>query len=156
MYMVGSSRTMVLAASVLAVLTTGCSRPPDPGKAGERLDYRGYAMTVTNVERADDFPGARRARAGDTLIAVELLVEGNTDHVQISPAHIWVAEPGGKVFRPHSTGRAPILQAQAEVPKGQRVQGWLTFEVPRDARNLRLVNELPKEFNHVKLKVDLP
>ena len=154
--MVGSSRTMAIAASVLAVLAAGCSGPPAPGKAGERLDYRGYAMTVTNVERADDFPGARRARTGDTLIAVELLVEGNADHVQISPAHIWVAEPGGKVFRPHSTGRAPILQTQAEVPKGQRVQGWLTFEVPRDARNLRLVNELPKEFNHVKLKVDLP
>lgn len=156
MFMVSSAPTMALAASVLAVMTAGCSRPPDPAKVGERLDYRGYAMTVTNVQRADDFPGARRARTGDTLIAVELLVEGNADHVQVSPAHIWVAEPGGKVFKAHSTGRAPILQAQDGVPKGQRVQGWLTFEVPKDARDLRLVNELPKEFNHVKLKVDLP
>ena len=154
--MVVVSRTSACAAIVLVVAITGCHRAPAPGRVGERLDYRGYALTVTNVERADDFPGARRARKGHTLIAVELLVESNASDVQVSPAHIWIVEPDGKAFKPHTTGRAPALEARETVPKGQRVQGWLTFEVPQDAHGLRLVNELPKAFDHVALKIDLP
>lgn len=143
--------TAVLAVSLLA----GCSRPPSPVGVGERVEYRGYAMTVSHVEKATDFPGARRARQGDTLIAVEILIESNASGVAVSPAHMWVAEPSGKVFKPHTTGRAPILQETSAVTRGQQVQGWLTFEVPLNATNLRFVNELPAAFNHTLLKVNL-
>jgi uncharacterized protein DUF4352 len=145
----------LLVAALATPLLAACSRPPAPGRVGDRLEYRGYAMTVTNVERADDFPGARRARKGDILVAVEVLIESNAADVKVSPAHMWVAEPGGKVFRPHTTGRLPLLEEHDNVPKGQRVKGWLTFEVPDGARALRFVNELPKEFSHAELKVNL-
>ena len=112
-------------------------------------------MTVTNIERADDFPGARRARTGDILIAVEVLIESGAADVKVSPAHMWIVEPGGKQFRARKTGRAPILQEHDNVPNGQRVQGWVTFEVPESAKALRFVNELPKEFGHAELKVNL-
>ncbi len=144
-----------VAAALAAALGAACQRAPAPGAIGERLEYRGYAMTVTNVEKAADFPGARRARQGDTLLAVEILIESHGADVVVSPAHMWVAEPGGKVFKPHTTGRAPILRESANVPKGQQVRGWLTFAVPEGATDLRFVNELPKEFNHTMLKVNL-
>lgn len=141
--------------ALTAPLLAGCGREPAPGAVGEWLEYRGYAMTVTKVEKAPDFPGARRARQGDTLLAVEILIESHAAGVVVSPAHMWVAEPGGKVFKPHKTGLAPILQESSGVAKGQQVRGWLTFEVPEDARNLRFVNELPQEFSHAMLKVNL-
>ena len=144
-----------LPALALILVLSACSRPPGPGKIGDRLEYKGYAMTVTNVATANDFPGARRASAGETLIAVEILIESNGANVQVSPAHMWVAEPSGKVHKPHMTGHAPMMQEQANVPKGQHVQGWLTFSVPEGAKNLRFVNELPKEFNHTELKVNI-
>jgi hypothetical protein len=112
-------------------------------------------MTVTAVERADDFPGARRARQGDTLVAVEILVESQSADVKVSPAHMWLADPSGKAYKPHKTGRAPILDEREQVSKGERVRGWLTFEVPTDARTLRFVNELPQSFDHAELKVNL-
>lgn len=142
-------------AAVAWCLMAACNRPPAPVAVGERVEYRGYVMTVSHVEKAPDFPGARRARQGDTLIAVEIVIESNASGVAVSPAHMWVAEPGGKVFKPHTTGRAPILQEASAVPRGQRVQGWLTFEVPENATNLRFVNELPAAFNHTLLKVNL-
>jgi|GEM_PF-1336223 len=150
----GRFSSAVLAATLIWVLAA-CSRPPSLGKVGERLEYGGYAMTVLNVEFAKTFPGARRALAGETLVAVELLIESNANNVQVSPTHMWVIESGGKEHRVHITGHAPILQAQANLPKGQRVQGWLTFAAPEGATNLHFVNELPKEFNHVLLKVAL-
>ncbi len=137
------------------VILGACARPPNPGEVGDRLEFRGYVMTVTQVETARDFPGARAARAGNTLIAVEILVESNGKGVQVSPAHMWVAEPSGKVYKPRTTGPTPILPERANIPKGQRVQGWLTFEVPEGAKDLRFVNELPKEFNYAKLKVNI-
>ncbi len=145
----------IVSVLALVVILVACSRPPEPGKVGDRLEFRGYAMTVTQVEMAKDFPSARAARAGNTLVAVEILVESNGANVQVSPAHMWVAEPSGKVYKPHATGRAPILQERANVPKSQRAQGWLTFEVPENAKDLRFVNELPKEFNYAKLRVNI-
>jgi len=146
----------IASALALMVMLAACSPPPEPGKVGDRLEFRGYAMTVTQVEMAKDFPDARAARAGNTLVAVEILVESNGANVQVSPAaHMWIAEPSGKVYKPRATGRIPILQARANVPKGQRAQGWLTFEIPEDAKDLRFVNELPKEFNYAKLRVNI-
>ena len=49
----------------LVLVLSACARPPGPGKVGDRLEYKGYRMTVTNVETAKDFPGARRASAGE-------------------------------------------------------------------------------------------
>lgn len=146
----------VAAVALVTIAAAACHRVPAPGKVGERIEYRGYALTVLHAERAEDFPGARRARQGDTLVAVEVLVESNTSDVKVSPEHMWVAEPGGKAFKPHKTGREPILQENNAVPKGGRAQGWLTFEVPSGTTTLRFVNELPKEFDHAELKVDLP
>lgn len=147
--------SLLLGAALTASLLAGCAREPAPGVVGERLEYRGYAMTVTKVEKAPDFPGARQARQGDTLLAVEIVIESDADGVVVSPAHMWVAEPGGKVFKPHKTGLAPILQESKGVEKGQQVRGWLTFEVPENARDLRFVNELPQDFSHAMLKVNL-
>lgn len=151
----GPASLLLRAIALTAPLLAGCAREPAPGAVGERLEYRGYAMTVTKVERASDLPGARRARQGDTLLAVEILIESHADGVIVSPAHMWVAEPGGKVFRPHKNGLAPILQESKGVAKGQQVRGWLTFAVPESARGLRFVNELPQDFSHAMLKVNL-
>jgi hypothetical protein len=137
------------------VVTISCIRPPGPGKVGDRLEYQGYAMTVINVERAEDFPGARRARQGDVLVAVEILVESQSAAVKVSPAHMWLADPGGKAYKPHKTGRGPVLDEREQLAKGERVQGWLTFEVPSEQKALRFVNELPQAFKHAELKVNL-
>ncbi len=144
-----------LPAAVALTALLACNREPAPAAIGQRVEYRGYAMTVTNVEKAADFPGARRARQGDTLLAVEILIESHAAGVAVSPAHMWVAEPSGKSFKPHTTGRAPILQEAVTIPEGGQARGWLTFQVPNGATDLRFVNELPAAFGRARLKVNL-
>lgn len=145
--------------ALLLILTLmGCNRAPDTGKLGQRLEYKGFAMTVTAVEFGDDFDGARKARAGYTLATVEILVEnpGGRAGAHWDPEHARLIERSNGDANQHRTqGRTPVLGARLDIPQGELLRGWLTFEVPDRARALTFVYETPRAFDNVKLSVDL-
>ena len=151
-----SHRNIILSVSLL-VLLTGCLQPaPTSGKLGQRIDHKGYIMTVAQIDSAEDFPDARKARAGDKLVAVELIIESNVrSGVHVSPGHIKLIDGSGRTYKPRSTGKAPILQEQFDIPKGSLARGWLTFEVPTGVQKLTLINELPQDFKYVEIKIAL-
>ena len=139
----------------IAWLLTACLKPtPTSGKLGERIDHKGYIMTVANIDITQDFPNARKAREGDKLVAVELIVESNVrSGVHISPSHVRLVDGSRREYKPRTTGKAPFLKEQFDIPKGASVRGWLTFEVPQGVRKLTLVNELPQDFKYVEISV---
>lgn len=139
------------------ILLTGCLKAaPTSGKLGQRIDHKGYIMTVATIDIADDFPAARKAREGNKLVAVELIVESGTrSGVHISPSHIRLVDGSSREYKPRTTGKAPILKEQFDIPKGTSVRGWLTFEVPTGVRKLTLINELPQGFKYVEIKIAL-
>lgn len=151
------SFTRTLSVVALLLLLTGCLQPaPTSGKLGQRIDHRGYIMTVTQIDIADDFPNARAAKSGYKLVAIELLVESNVrSGVHVSPSHIRLIDGSNRDYKPRSTGKSPILKEQFDIAKGSSVRGWLTFEVPKGVRKMTLVNELPQDFKYVEVKVDL-
>ena len=138
-------------------LLTGCLQPaPTSGKLGQRIDHKGYIMTVAQIDIGEDFPDARKAREGNKLVAVELIVESNArSGVHISPSHIRLIDGSNRDYKPRTTGKAPILKEQFDIAKGTLVRGWLTFEVPKGVRKLTLVNELPQDFKYVEIKIAL-
>ena len=139
------------------LLLAACLQPaPTGGKLGQRIDHKGYIMTVTQIEIAQDFPDARKAREGNKLVAVELLVESNArSGVHVSPDHIKLVDGSQRTYKARSTGKAPILKEQFDIAKGTSVRGWLTFEVPKGVRRMTLVNELPQDFKYVEIAVTL-
>lgn len=141
----------------LLLLLTSCLQPaPTAGKLGQRIDHKGYIMTVTQIDTANDFPNARAAKAGNKLVAVELLVESNLKSgVHVSPSHIRLIDGSNRDYKPRTTGKAPLLKEQFDIAKGTSVRGWLTFEVPQGVRKMTLINELPQDFKYVEIKVDL-
>ena len=139
------------------VLLTGCLKvAPTSGKLSQRIDHNGYIMTVTQIDIADDFPDARKAREGNKLVAVELIVEsGARSGVHVSPSHIRLIDGSNRDYKPRTTGKAPILKEYFDIAKGTLVRGWLTFEVPKGVRKMTLVNELPQGFKYVEIKIAL-
>lgn len=152
-----TARTIPFWVLLLPFLLTSCLQPaPTSGKLGQRIDHKGYIMTVTQIAIANDFPDARAAKAGNKLVAVELLVESNVrSGVHVSPSHIRLVDGSNRDYKPRTTGKAPILKEQFDIAKGTSVRGWLTFEVPQGVRKMTLINELPQDFKYVEIKVDL-
>ena len=150
------SSKYILSLVVVTLLLSACNRAPATGKVGEAIDYKGYVTTVNAVERGADFPGARRAKAGDILVAVEVIVESKHDKgVHFSPDHARLVDSTGKVYKAHTTGRQPLLQETFDISKGSKIQGWVTYEVPDNAKGLVWVNELPKDYNYTDVKFNL-
>jgi hypothetical protein len=126
------------------------------GKLSQKLEYRGYIMTVTAMQFADDFATTRKAREGYKLVAVEVQVEsGLNKGVHFSPAHTRLLDGSRREYKPRATGKTPVLQEAFDIPKGASVRGWLTFEVPAGVRVLTFENELPQTFGYVVLQVRL-
>jgi hypothetical protein len=140
---------------LLMFLLAACAKVPDVGKIGQRLEYKGYAMTVTAVDEAEDFFTTRKARAGYKLVAVEVLIESNASNVTISPPHTKLVDGSKRDYEARATGKEPVMTEQYDIPKGTSVRGWITYEVPKGVRTLLFVNTLPKEFNHEQLVVRL-
>jgi hypothetical protein len=144
-------------AFALAFALAGCgARVPGVGKVGQKLEYKGYALTVLSVDTADDYSGARAARAGNKLVAVEVLVEsGVARGAHWDADHSRLATRDGTLHKARSTGKAPVAQPVQDIPKGASVRGWVTYEIPKGIRVARFEFELPSAFDNVILKVEL-
>ena len=104
-------------------LLAACAKVPAPGKVGQKLEYKGYAMTVTAFEEAKDYDTTRKARAGYTLVAVEVLIESGGKNVTISPPHTKLVDGSQRDYKARTTGKIPVLAETFDIPKGTSVRG---------------------------------
>lgn len=149
-------RALLLPALLAAALLAACRpAPPGPGKVGQKLDYDGYAITVVSAEFAPDFPGARKARDGYVLVALDVVVESNrAKDVTFRPKYARLIDRDGIEHSARANGREPVIGEYEDLPKGQSRRGWLTYEVAQGARSFQFVYDLPPALNDAQLKVD--
>jgi hypothetical protein len=142
---------------VVASLLGACKPPvPGAGKVGQKLEYQGYAITVVAAEFAEDFPGARKARDGYTLAALDVIIASDrAKDVTFRPKYARLIGADGEVHAARASGRDPLLEEVEDLPKGQTRRGWLTYEVPRNARKFQFVYSLPPAMNDADLKFDI-
>ena len=151
-------RISLIMSVIVLLLLNACNRAPAPAKIGQKLDYKGFELTVLDVRTANDFPGARKARAGYNLVAVQVAVEntGGRSGAHWDPLHTRLIDrTSGAQHKAHTTGMEPQLNAMNDLAKGQPLKGWVTFEVPDNSSALNFEYELPTSFDHVILKVQL-
>ncbi len=141
----------------LALTLTACgARAPGIGTVGQKLEYKGFALTVSAVETATDYPDARAARAGYKLVAVEILAESSVARgAHWDPDHSRLATRDGTLHQARATGKSPPALVLRDIPSGSSVKGWVTYEVPSGTRVARFEYELPSAFDNVILKVEL-
>ena len=78
-------------------------------------------------------------KQGYAWIAVQLTVISQARGVIVDPNYARLFDGLDTRYLPIiQSGKQPVLITSAELPKGQAVTGWLTFEVPAGQKNLRL------------------
>ncbi len=152
----GSARLLPLAL-VVASLVGACKPPvPGTGKVGQKLEYQGYAITIVAAEFAEDFPGARKARDGYTLAALDVIIASDrAKDVTFRPKYATLVGADGEEHAARASGRDPALEEVEDLPKGQTRRGWLTYEVPKNARKFQFRYSLPPAMNDAELRFDL-
>lgn len=153
-----STRAHLLPLLIVFASLLGACKPPVPGtgKVGQKLEYQGYSITIVAAEFAEDFPGARKARDGYTLAALDVIVASDrAKDVTFRPKYAKLVARDGDEHAARASGRDPGLEEFEDLPKGQSRRGWLTFEVARGARKFLFVYDLPPAMDSAKLTFDI-
>ncbi len=107
--------------------------PPGSGpRLGEQVTAGKAVVTVLAVEdpaRAAGFDPP----AGKRHVALEVSVEARSGEVSLSPFDFTVQGTDGYVYDSTYFGREPLLTSTDLAP-GRTIRGWITFEVPADAK----------------------
>lgn len=112
------------------------------GKIGDTLDGGNYYLTITKAETSNTLQdianSSTKADAGKEFLTVFVVVDSKVDKgVTINSTVPQVADAQG--FRYDSKNdRQPELDFTENLPIGHKLEGWLTFEVPANDKNLTL------------------
>jgi hypothetical protein len=110
-----------------------------PG-VGDTASAADYQVTLKSVRecRVESY---LRPKAEDLTLGVELVIEGTRDRdVPVSPFHAKLLDAEGNSYAATLAGCRPILPS-VRVAKGEKVEGWVSFELPRAAREPTLSYE---------------
>lgn len=121
--------------------------PPEEGagragalrRLGERVEAGEFSLTVGTLKECPQ----PYLKEGNTILGVELVVEGLVDRdVNVNPFYAQILDGDGLSYRPTLRGCEPRLKA-ARLSQGERVRGFVSFELSKRARRLELRYEPP-------------
>ncbi len=137
-----------------------CAREADAlslvsGRVGEPLSLATYKITVLQVESGVASYGLIRPREGYKLIAIKLAVESKAERgVTVNSYFARLRDASGLVYKTITGGRAPLLLPVTNLERHNRVDGWMTFEVLQDARELMLTYQLTNSADRIEVALD--
>lgn len=111
---------------------------PSSGKVGDRLEANGIALTAIKVDRADALSSFQEAKAGNTFVVVEVLIENvSAEKAPYNPFYFKVKDADGFEYNISiNTGEQALKSG--ELTKGDKARGTVAFEVKKDAKGLVL------------------
>jgi len=110
-------------------------------KVGDRikLDDEEY-FAVVEVDPAFKGDKVFKPEAGKLWVAALVEIEGiNPDGASYNPFFFKVRDEQGFEYNFAAFGREPALKSGNDLKPGQKVKGWMTFEVPKTVKALTLV-----------------
>jgi hypothetical protein len=104
------------------------------GKVGDTIVNGDYIVTLVNVERGEVYSEWSQPDEGNILVAVEIVIESGADEgVSVNPLYCSLKDSDGYEYSMYLFGKDPSLGAENDLPKGDKMRGWVTFEVPESA-----------------------
>ena len=91
----------------------------------------GSSYTVNEIR--DPAPASRSLDVGKRLVAVDVTQVGLQDGVSYNPLNFSVQDSEGYVYDRSGYTELDPRFGSGELSAGQKVRGWLTFEVPESA-----------------------
>jgi hypothetical protein len=110
-------------------------------RVGQVVSLNGYMITVNAVDRsAAGFTQFFKPKAGSVFVAVDVTVEsGAATGVSVNPFYTSLRDDQGFTYTATFAGKDPALQSQNDLPRGQKMRGWVTFEVGEGAKGLTFI-----------------
>jgi len=103
-------------------------------KVGETVERNGYTLSVAKFEPASKPSGFGIRRPGNKLVGVELIIGNtNTNRLTVNPGSAELVDTGGFVYRFSLAGQYGKQLDVGDIGKGEKVRGWIAFEIPSDA-----------------------
>jgi hypothetical protein len=128
------------------------------GRVGETIALNGYTLTVNKVEKSDNFDTSNtigKAKDGNIMLAVDITIGSNkTKGISANGLFASVKDSQGFKYDFAVFGqKEPRIAGTNDIPVGDKVRGWITFEVPKTATGLVL--EYGQMFESEKIRVAL-
>lgn len=139
------------------------NKPPTPTvpspeernvKSGDNADYK---LSIASIkDPATPVADYKAKLANSRLIAAEIVLENTNSATtfDIDPSLPSVFDDKGKEYKAFAGGVDGVLKASS-LKKGEKAQGWVAFEVPKDAKVTR-VRYLVGLLATVTLSADWP
>jgi hypothetical protein len=126
-----ASATKTTAAATSAATATSAAR----AKTGERVAVQGMAVTVNEVRDPAPPTVVSKPKDGNRFVAIDLTIENtDTKPASYNALYATVKDSEGRQYDTTFTDVAdPVLSAGNNSP-GDKIRGWVVFEVPVNAK----------------------
>lgn len=123
---------------------------------GDTLFGYGYIVTVDDTDHSDIFIDQFSASENHTMRAYHVIMESNSPTgIEVNP-HFWrLFDSQTTAYPPIFAGKDPSLTTAKSLAKGEILQGWVTFEVPKGANHFRLAYDIPNISEKVSFVFDV-
>ena len=127
----------------------------DVGATGETDTYK---LTVLKAEECKPwiYDRARLKKEGKVIIGAEVLLEATSDKPVIASSYnAKITDGEGLTYNPRAYHKACGEHfMSANLNQGEKKKGWITFGIPKDAKDLKLTfeNGYPKQTVKFDLK----
>lgn len=98
------------------------------GEIGQILNSQGYQLTV------NDYKNGWSNFDNKPFVAVNVTIKSSVDEgVSANPLFGKLKSENGYIYEPtFFAGVEPSLTAENDIPQGESVRGWITFQVPEE------------------------
>ena len=127
-------------------------------KVGETAEADDYKLTVMKVDECTAKGYTIRPKKGNIYLGVEIMVESKADRQMfVSPIQGKLVDAEGITINHkfvYKSSCDPKLDPSTRLAKGEKAKGWITFEVAKDAKGLKL-SYTPGLYQAQTVKFDL-
>lgn len=122
------------------------------GSVGQPLQLNGVNLTVATIQK-NFVPDNQfeRPKTGNSFIAVELIYQSTgSDKVSYNPFDWTVKDSSGAEYKTAYVSKEPQLHSGDLTKSGDKVRGWIVFELPTSASGFTLSAKIGNDTASVK------
>ena len=105
-----------------------------PFTVGDTQKNGGYVITLNAVDKQKSFGPISDAKAGNILVAVDITIASEkATGVSVNPFYCTLKDGDSFSYNITAFGKDPSLSSRNDLAVGDKMRGWVTFEVPEKA-----------------------
>lgn len=111
---------------------------------GDTLFGYGYIVTVDDTDHSDIFNDQFVASQNHTMHAYHVVMESDSaTGIEVNPRYWRLFDSQTPAYPEVFAGKDPALVTAKALTRGEKLQGWVTFEIPKGGNHFELAYDIP-------------